>query len=741
LVGPLFRLFAVETPEEAAVDREAFQGRLLHSTEHVVRALAARAPTVLCLQDLHWADRPTIVLVRQLAEALRSNVLFVFNTRPGFALDASERMIRLRELSPRQTRQLVASLLTTSEPPPDLVAFVESRTDGNPFFVEEVVNSLIEASLLAGGDGRWRVRGRIDEAAVPATIRGVIAARIDRLDQTRRRVLQEASVVGREFLYRIINEVSGSGTELAPSLTVLEHADLIRERASDPDLEYFFKHALTQEVAYGGLVKRERQQLHERVARAMEAQLGHRLGEFTEVLAHHWLRAGITDPAVHYLRLAGRKAVERYAVEEADHFYGQAYDLLASKERTAEEDRCLCETLIEWMVVHYYRADFQRVKALLELHQGDFERVGDPELTGMALGWRGNAEFILMDLHRSLQLLDQAIAIGERDHSPSVLAHAITWKLWTLLFMGRATEVLDQAAPLPELIPALADDRYVVIKSQAAIAWANAGLGHITEAMRLADDLVELGERTASARARSVGHSVRTLLGLFAGDWDTAVDEGMAGVRAAQDPLYRGVASGAVVNVLAAAGRVEQLRAVLNDGPHSNDMMGELHRWAEGVCLVLEGKLSKGMRTLEQAQLRAAMAGAIWGVAATDLYIASTYARITTGEASAPLSVAVRNPGFLLRHALAPRRKARRALDHFREAHIEGLGLEGLRFAYEFERAKFLAHQGDVAGAEEAGRCDPSPACYGPAGQPGRKAETRKSPPRSAGAGNGRWDK
>jgi class 3 adenylate cyclase len=238
IVGPLLRLYAVETAEESAIDREAFQGRLFHSTSRLIEGLASGRPTVVCLQDLHWADPPTVSLVQELVELLRSKVLFVFNTRPGFQLAAGERTIHLSELSPRQTRQLVASLLGTPDPPSELVAFVESRTDGNPFFTEEVVNSLIEAGLLAISGCGWSVQGRIDEATVPATIQGVIAARIDRLDQTRRRVLQEASVVGREFLYRIVNEVSGSGPELAPSLSVLERADLIRERTSDPDLEY-----------------------------------------------------------------------------------------------------------------------------------------------------------------------------------------------------------------------------------------------------------------------------------------------------------------------------------------------------------------------------------------------------------------------------------------------------------------------------------------------------------------------
>ena len=704
IVGPLLRLYAVETAEESAIDREAFQGRLFHSTSSLIEGLASGRPTVVCLQDLHWADPPTVSLVQELVELLRSKVLFVFNTRPGFQLAAGERTIHLSELSSRQTRQLVASLLGTPDPPSELVTFVESRTDGNPFFMEEVVNSLIEAGLLAISGGRWSVQGRIDEATVPVTIRGVIAARIDRLDQTRRRVLQEASVVGREFLYRIVNEVSGSGSELAPSLSVLERADLIRERTSDPDLEYLFKHALTQEVAYGSLVRSERYELHARVGRAIETQLGHRLGEFTEVLAHHWLSAGENTQAVHYLRLAGRKAVERYAVDEADHFYRQAYELMAGAERSVDQDRALCETLIEWMVVQYYRGTFIQIKELLERHADDFERVGDPELTGLALGWRGNAEFILMDLRRSLDLLDQAIEIGRQKDNPTVLANAITWKLWTLLFMGRIAEVLDEAAPLPDLISRLDDERYVVIKSGGAIAWASALIGRFEDAMKIADDLVELGELTASSRALSVGYSIRTLKGLLTGDWTLGIDEGKAAVRAAQDPVYRGVASIALVNLLATLARVEGLRAALDAGPHSDDLLGELHRWAEGVCLGLEGQPAQGMRMLERARQRATEIGSGWGVACTDFYIAATYARISTGEVSAPLTVALRNPGFVFRYALPARRKARLTLEQFRVNHLEGRGFEGLRFNFEYELAKFLAHSGDKAGAAQAAR-------------------------------------
>ena len=151
------------------------------------------------------------------------------------------------------------------------------------------------------------------EAGVPATVRGVIAARIDRLDDVRRSVLRHAAVVGREFLCSVVTQVSSDGAVVASSLTQLQAADLIRLRRNAPELEYMFKHALTQDVAYDGLLRAERRALHARTAQVMEAVFADRLPEFVEILAYHYLHGGITDKAVLYLRQAGHKCVQRYA--------------------------------------------------------------------------------------------------------------------------------------------------------------------------------------------------------------------------------------------------------------------------------------------------------------------------------------------------------------------------------------------------------------------------------------------
>jgi class 3 adenylate cyclase len=191
------RLYHLEIADAPVIDREAYQRLLLDAVRRLLGALATRAPTVICLQDLHWADASTVTLLHALTGELRVPALLIGNFRPGYQPSAAARVLELRELSTRQTGELLRSLLDDQPPPAELARFIEQRSDGNPFYVEEVVNSLVETHVLERVDGTWRLTHPLSEAGVPTTIRGVIAARIDRLDERRKRVLRDAAVVGR----------------------------------------------------------------------------------------------------------------------------------------------------------------------------------------------------------------------------------------------------------------------------------------------------------------------------------------------------------------------------------------------------------------------------------------------------------------------------------------------------------------------------------------------------------------
>jgi predicted ATPase len=191
-------------------------------------------------------------------------------------------------------------------------------------------------------------------------VQGVITARLDRLERETKRILQEASVIGRAFLYEILKMITELKDGVDKSLNGLERLDFIRARTLQPDLEYIFKHALTQEVVYNGLLKKERQVLHERIGLVMEQLFHDRLPEFYETLAYHYKWSQSFVKALNYLIKAGEKSFKRYALEESHLYFKEAYDVLSSKpERTTEDEKLLIDLIIKWEHTHHFRADYK----------------------------------------------------------------------------------------------------------------------------------------------------------------------------------------------------------------------------------------------------------------------------------------------------------------------------------------------------------------------------------------------
>jgi predicted ATPase len=273
----------------------------------VLTALAQRAPTVVCLEDLHWADPSTIELVNFHLSEIRQPVLFLcvyrstifpFSTHRINAMAMPHLELHLRDLSLSEAQSMVESLLKTEAIPKDLQEFIQNKVEGNPFYIEEAINSLIESNILVPENGNWKVVRPITVTEISATIQGVIAARVDRLEQESKRILQEASVIGRSFYYDILKRISGIRDNIDRSLSGLERFDLIKTKSIQPYLEYIFKHAFTQEVVYNGLLKKERREIHERIGAVVEELFKDRLPEFYEALAFHF-KNGLTIGAKH----------------------------------------------------------------------------------------------------------------------------------------------------------------------------------------------------------------------------------------------------------------------------------------------------------------------------------------------------------------------------------------------------------------------------------------------------------
>jgi predicted ATPase len=306
---------------------------------------------------------------------------------------------------------MVESLLNTSNVPPELNQFIQEKIEGNPFYLEELVNSLIETGTLVVDDTGWHLTRTIAESEISSTIHGVIAARLDRLKNETKRVLQEASVIGRAFYFDILKRVTDLSENIEQHLSGLERLDLIKTKSFEPDLEYIFKHALTQEVVYNGLLIKERLKIHARIAHVIEKLFADRLPEFYETLAFHYKQSNSVLEAVDYLMKAGEKSLKRYAVQEAHEYYNDAYRLMIDNPAHRKDNRDLFYHLLnKWSLVYYYLGDFKEQTGLLKLHQPEAEEINSPEIKAMFYGWLGWALMFRKELEDSF-----------RKHCPSVL--------------------------------------------------------------------------------------------------------------------------------------------------------------------------------------------------------------------------------------------------------------------------------------------------------------------------------
>jgi class 3 adenylate cyclase len=399
IVPYLGGLFSLAYPEAEAIDPEVWKARLHDAVLALLSALGRRAPTVVCIEDLHWADPSSLELLRRCMSGLEFPALFLFTYRPtvellhaGQSRGVGQKLqtIRLRDLSPAETRRMVGSLLGDGQVSEALGEFVQSRGEGNPFYIEEVVNSLIETESVVPDEGGWRLARSSGLSQTPPTIQELITARLDRLDPDAKLVVQEASVIGRTFLEPVLRAITASSVPLERSLDTLERLDLIRTKSRTPCREYVFKHALIQDAVYGGLLHRQRRELHDRVGAAVESFSQDRAADFVETLAFHYKQGLSEAKAVEYLVASGDRALKRFALEESHRYYKEAFELIsASGARTEEDKNRLFDLLVAWALVYYYRAQFKEMTTLLGAHRTFAETLQDASRKGMFFAWLG----------------------------------------------------------------------------------------------------------------------------------------------------------------------------------------------------------------------------------------------------------------------------------------------------------------------------------------------------------------
>jgi class 3 adenylate cyclase/tetratricopeptide (TPR) repeat protein len=326
------------------LDSGAMGRQIFRASRRLFERLAGEQPLIIVFEDLHWSDQSSIELLEHLLPLVESVPFLVCGVgRPGHrpiehlreearrGHPARYTEITLSPLSAEASGSLIDNLIPGVDVPPDLRDRIVQKTDGNPFFVEEVVRSLIDTGVFvrSPGSGRWRVTVPMEDLAIPDTVQGVIMARVDRLDEDVKEVLKIASVVGRSFFYRVLRALTEAEQELDVHLRHLERVELIRERQRSPELQYIFNHALVQETTYESILLERRHHLHERVAECIERLFADRLDEFYGLLAYHYAQAEAWERAQGYLLKAGDQAGKVAGDTEALTHYRRAVEAYA----------------------------------------------------------------------------------------------------------------------------------------------------------------------------------------------------------------------------------------------------------------------------------------------------------------------------------------------------------------------------------------------------------------------------
>ena len=346
ILPPLHEILSlkVEDEEYLKLIPQQKRERTFESIKNLLVRESQNKPLILVIEDLHWIDKTSEEFLTYLIGWLaNTHILLILLCRPEYTHSWGSKsyysQIGVDELSASTSAQLVRFILEEGEVASELRELVLDKTGGNPLFIEEFTRTLVEDGFIQRKGHQYVLSTEACYINVPDTVQGIIAARMDRLENKLKETLQVASVIGRDFPFGILHTITGRQEQLKSHLFKLQESEFIYETSLFPELACSFKHALTQEIAYNSLLLKKRRDVHERIGQAIEELYHDRLEELYEMLAYHYSRSQNSEKAYHYLKLAGNKAARSYSNWEAFHFYREVLKVLNKEPDTVENKR------------------------------------------------------------------------------------------------------------------------------------------------------------------------------------------------------------------------------------------------------------------------------------------------------------------------------------------------------------------------------------------------------------------
>jgi class 3 adenylate cyclase/tetratricopeptide (TPR) repeat protein len=514
----LFELFGLTGAGELAhLDPKERRRQTFEAVRALTLAGGHRRVQVFVFEDLQWIDQTSEAYLDFVVERLSVTPALLLTThRPGATIPWADKAyftrLDLELFGEEEMRALVGHLLGGGPAPPEVIRIIHEKAEGNPLFVEEITKSLRERGVLVerAGEHIWSPHGSV---SVPGTIKDIVNARLDHLQEPVKRTLQLAAVIGRQFGADLLTQVAEHEHDVPHHLEILKGLELIRETRAFPVPEYAFKHALIQDVAYESLLGARRQELHQAVGQAIERLYADRLDEQASLLAHHYSRSTHPDRMIDWALLAGDRAARLYANAEATLYYEQA--LATARARLGPEARAAeIDAVVRLAAVGAtHREVIERDRVNLARAQTLAEEVGDATRQAQVLYWLGRVDYV----------------------------------------RGRPATAIDYARQSLDIAERLEDDRLAAlpVNLMGRIYWQQSDFTEAAQLLgRSAEQMHQLGNKTEESTAAGFAGVALAYLG----DFERALEYVTRGVEVAvaiQNPfaeasarLYRGVAHG-----------------------------------------------------------------------------------------------------------------------------------------------------------------------------------------------------
>jgi len=579
-------------------------------------------PLLLVFDSLHWMDSQTHAFLDAIVQSLADRRIFLLIThRPEYQHPWTETPhytgLLLKPLPAESTQQLLDPLLGSDPSLPALKDWLIGRTEGNPFFLQESIRTLVETNVLTGEQGAYRLVKPLESIQLPATIHAVLAPRIDRLPPDVKRLLQAASVVGKDVPLVLLQAIADlSEDEARRNIAVLQNADFLHELRLFPSMEYTFRHTLTQEVTYDTLLRERRRALHARVMEALEQLHADRPGEQVESLAHHALRGEVWHKAVSYLRQAGVKAAARGINREAVGFFEQALAALSRLPDNRERSEQAIDLRLDLRPPLLQIGQLERVLTVSQEAEAMALKLGDEQRLARVYTYLVNYYYLKGEPDLAIEYGERCLRIGEAADDRSLQALARGYLGISYHAQGRFREAERE---LHQNLEALGDapadratpqSRLSFVTSAAWLGFISADLGEFDAAADYLDQADRAATATGHPFPQAIAQTLAGLVHLRRGQLEEALPLLQQSVDACREKgldVWRPIPSSLLGLTRVRLGQVTEGLALLEESVSRTEALGVRAYFALWTGHLAEGLLAAGQIERARAAVQRAL--------------------------------------------------------------------------------------------------------------------------------------